>query len=148
MKMMMLRRRNRPLRCCQNCVRIWTMQEVCRKNIWVDSLKIVCSFDVLRLGTSLWVQLLCCTLNVVCHPLIFPRPDGSGWTRTLRLSVFEPCRKWTEVACCRAYCFMCPEHATAADPLAQHRDTTKTAAADRFRPTSYRQSKSSLRRIM
>lgn len=67
------------------------MREVCKKNIWVDSLKIVCSFNVLGLGASLWLQLLCRMLNVVCPPLVFPRPDGSRWTRTLRLSVFEPC---------------------------------------------------------
>lgn len=108
---MKLRRRNLLLRCCQNCVRIWTMQEVCIKNIWVDLFNIVCT------SASLWMQ-SCCTLNVVCPPLIFHRPDGSRWTGTLCVSVSEPCSKWAEVACCRADCFMCPEHAAAADPLA------------------------------
>lgn len=62
----------------------------------------------------------------------------------MRLQVSEAYPEWAEVAGCPAHCLLCSEHATGAGPLAADRSAAETAAADRFRPKSHCQSKSSL----
>lgn len=86
--------------------------------------------------------LLLITLLIVgsIHLSLFPRPDGSWWTGTVHLSVSESRSGRTEVACCRAYCFLRPEHAGSAGPPAQHRGAPETAAAHRLRPPPHCQS--------
>lgn len=76
------------------------------------------------------------------------RPDDSGWSGAVRLPVPVSFPKWTEVAGSRAHCFLCPEHATSAGPLAEHRRAAEAAAADRRRPPADSQGKSPLRRLM
>lgn len=76
------------------------------------------------------------------------RPDGSGWTRPLRLQVPVPWSKWTEVACRRPHCFLCTEHATSAGSLAWHWSSSKITKAGRVRPSRHCQSKSPLCCVM
>lgn len=94
------------------------------------------------------IDQVCSDLDLLSPLTVFHRSDGSWWSGTVCLSVSVPYSEWTEVACCRAYCLLCPEHATGPDPLTQHWGASKTVTPDRFRPTSHCQSKSPLRCVM
>lgn len=76
------------------------------------------------------------------------RPDGSGWTRPLRLQVPVSWSEWTEVARRRPHSFLCTEYATSAGSLAWHWGSSEIAEAGRVRPAPHCQSKSSLCCVM